>query len=510
VRRLDAWLGGPLDSLPMTLPTRRDFIKASLAAAATGAILPGAAGCEGRAAGGSRPNLLLVFPDQMRGQALGFLGEDPVITPKLDRFAGESVVFTQAVSNYPVCSPYRGMMLTGLYPHSNGVLANCNTNGAEHGYELPTDARCWSDVLHDNGYALGYIGKWHLDSPHKPFVDTANNTEEFAWNEWTPPERRHGFDFWYAYGTYDNHDHPEYWATGAPRSERTRIDQWSPEHEADMAIRFIRNADGEYRDPGKPWALVVSMNPPHMPYQRVPERYLEMYGDATPEELINRPNVNLEGNTSGAQLARRHIKNYFAQTTGVDDQFGRILSTLREEGLDEDTIVVFTSDHGNCLGCHDEVSKNVHYEESMRIPFLIRWSGKIEPRHDDLLLSTPDIFPTLLELMALAGEIPQEVEGRSRASLLLDGDGPRPTSQLYIKIPYGEPALGHRGVRTHRYTLSVEKTADGKVSYILHDNVEDPFQLENIADERGELVKELMETELIPWLEKTRDPWLGS
>ncbi|MGD2122637.1 MAG: sulfatase, partial [Gemmatimonadota bacterium] len=432
---------------------RRNFIKTSLAAATTGAILPALSGCSGMGGRSRSPNLLFVFPDQMRGQALGFMGEDPVITPNLDRFAAEGVVFTEAVSNYPVCSPYRAMMLTGQYPHSNGVLANCNTNGAEHGYELAADARCWSDVLHDCGYSLGYIGKWHLDSPHRPYVDTSNNTDDFAWNEWTPPERRHGFDFWYAYGTYDNHDHPEYWTTSATRSQRTRVDQWGPEHEADKAIEFIRNEGGGFRDPEKPWALVVSMNPPHMPYQRVPERYLEMYGDAESEDLINRANVNLEEDTSGAQLARRHMKNYLAQVTGVDDQFGRILAELRASGLEEDTIVVFTSDHGNCLGSHDEVSKNVHYEESMRVPFIIRWTGTIEPRQDDLLLSSPDIHPTLLELMGLAEELPPEVEGRSRASILLRGDGERPTSQLYLWVPYGEPALGRRGVRTHRHTL---------------------------------------------------------
>jgi len=446
----------------------------------------------------------------MRAQALGFMNEDPVLTPNLDRLAAEGLAFTQAVSNYPLCSPYRAMMLTGLYPHSNGVLANCNTNGAEHGYELSTQARCWSDVLHENGYSLGYIGKWHLDSPRPPYVDTANNSVDFAWNEWTPPERRHGFGFWHAYGTYDNHDHPEYWTTEASRDQRTRVDQWGPEHEADMAIRFIRNEDGGFRDPSRPWALVVSMNPPHMPYELVPERYLERYGDAPPEDLVNRPNVRLAEDTPGSRLARRQMKNYLAQVTGVDDQFGRVLSVLREEGLDEDTIVVFTSDHGNCLGSHEEVSKNVHYEESMRVPFLVRWTGKIDPRRDDLLLSTPDIFPTLLELMGLGPQIPLEVQGTSRASVLLYGSGDRPASQLYIKVPYGKPALGHRGVRTHRYTLSIEKGEEGVLSTTLHDNADDPYQLENIADARPELVRELMERELVPWLERTGDPWLES
>jgi arylsulfatase A-like enzyme len=491
----------------MTPPTRRDFLKASLGAAAAGPLLAGLAGCDRHQATAPTPNLLVVFPDQMRAQALGFMEEDPAITPNLDRFATQSAVLTQAVSNYPLCSPYRAMMLTGLYPHANGVLGNCNTNGAEYGYELAADARCWSDVLKDQGYSLGYIGKWHLDSPHRPYVDTSNNTEDFAWNEWTPPDRRHGFDFWYAYGTYDNHDHPEYWTTAAPRSQRTRVDQWGPEHEADMAIRFLRNEGGEYRNPEGPWALVVAMNPPHMPYDRVPDRYLAMYGDATPEELINRANVNLNGDTSGGRLARQHMKNYLAQVTGVDHQFGRILAALDEEGLEGNTIVLFTSDHGNCLGSHEEVSKNVHYEESMRVPFLLRWPGKIEPRMDDLLLSTPDICPTLLELMNLEEAMPPGVEGASHAGLLLHGDGPRPTSQLYLHIPYGQPALGRRGVRTHRYTLSVERSADGTRSQILHDNIEDPFQLRNIAGERPEMVRELTESELEPWLARTQDPW---
>jgi arylsulfatase A-like enzyme len=97
----------------------------------------------------------------------------------------------------------RAMFMTGQYPHANGVLGNCNSRTAPHGYELSQSARTWSDVLADNGYSLGYIGKWHLGSPFEPYVKSSNNTEEMAWNEWCPPERRHGFDFWYAYGTYD-------------------------------------------------------------------------------------------------------------------------------------------------------------------------------------------------------------------------------------------------------------------------------------------------------------------
>ena len=96
---------------------------------------------------------------------MGFLGEEPVVTPNLDRLAQQAIVFTQAASNYPVCSPYRAMLMTGQYPHRNGVISNCLSRTAPYGVELKTDAECWSDVLKASGYSLGYIGKWHLEAP---------------------------------------------------------------------------------------------------------------------------------------------------------------------------------------------------------------------------------------------------------------------------------------------------------------------------------------------------------
>ena len=350
------------------------------------------------------PNLVFVFPDQMRAHALGFLNEDPVLTPNLDRFAGESIVFSHAVSNYPVCSPYRAMLMTGKYPHSNGVLSNCNSESAPFGYELRKTERCWSDILNKRGYSLGYIGKWHLDSPYEPYVKCYNNTEEMAWNEWCSPDRRHGFDFWYAYGTYDQHLNPMYWAKVAPREEAFTVNRWGPEHESDQAIGYIKNKNGRYRKPEKPFALVVSMNPPHMPYAQVPDKYVELYRDKKVEEFCNRDNIPASG-TRWGNYYRKHIRNYLAMVTGVDEQFGRILRALHDEGLDDNTIVVFTSDHGNCLGIHDQVSKNNHYEESMRIPLMIRLSGRIKPRQDDLLISVPDMYPTLLELMGFTIDI---------------------------------------------------------------------------------------------------------
>ena len=467
-----------------------------------------------------RPNLVVVFPDQMRGQALGFLGEEPVQTPNLDGFAAQSFVLPQAVSNMPVCSPFRAMLMTGKYPQSNRVTGNCCTkyHRVEQDCELQKSDRCWPDVLSDAGDSLGYIGKWHLDMPREPYVDCANNhsvcfdrtlheNRRVAWNEWCPPDRRHGFDFWYSYGTYDYHLTPLYWANETPRETPLRPKQWGPEHEADRAIEYLRNTDGKNRKEGAPFALVVSMNPPHMPYNAYPKHYLEAYADTPVEKLLPRANVDKTGESKMGKYALNNTKNYFAMITGVDDQFGRILAALREEGLAENTIVVFTSDHGNCVGIHGQISKNNHYEESVRVPFLVRWPGKIPPRRDDLLLSTPDLYPTLLGLMGFADAVPEVVEGIDHSKLFCTGEGARPTSQLYRKGTYGDPRFGQRGVRTHRYTLMIEKREGKPDRVFLHDNVSDPDQLKNIAAENPERVEQLVRDELLPWLEKTGDPW---
>ena len=483
-------------------------------------IAMGLAGCGHQTDPGldSRPNLVFVFPDQMRSHTLGFMGKEPVLTPNLDDFANESVVLTHAISNAPVCSPYRAMLFSGKYPVSNGVLTNVTSYAGEYGIQLKEEEKCWSDVLRENGYSLGYIGKWHLDAPHEPYIDCKNNRGEMKWNEWCPPERRHGFDFWYAYGTYDHHMRPMYWSASAARDSFHYVDQWGPEHEADMAIKFINNEGGAYRDNDKPFALVVSMNPPHMPYNQLPDRYVKMYDslEGSIDTLFNQPSVMDTSNRWG-KYYRRHIKNQLAMVTGIDEQFGRILSALDKKGLEKNTIVVFTSDHGDCLGKHEMISKTNPYEESVSIPFLIRWTGKILPRYDDLLLSVPDVYPTLLELMGLSGEIPEDIEGTSYAEAILGKVTERPSSQLYFIVrrssskntsEFYDVELGDRGIRTHQYTLVIDKYAKDSSNVWLWDRKSDPYQMRNIAEERPELLETLIEKELKPWLIKTNDPWL--
>lgn len=444
-----------------------------------------------------RPNILYVFPDEMRQQAICFMKQDPVITPHLDRFASEGLVFTHAVSNAPVCSPYRAMLFTGKYPVRNQVLQNCTRqnvkygHGPEYGNYLHEKERCVSDVLHAAGYSLGYIGKLHLDTPNLPPNLAPDNCGKDGnpMDAYTPPgPRRHGFDFWYSYGCSDDHLHPHYWVNNAKLDELLYINEWSVKHETDIAIDFIRNRDGKQRATDKPFALFVAHNPPHMPFNLVPEKYREYYKDKSWDELLARPNVDLSGWTEEQKnrIKTDFVRNYFSAITGIDENFGRLLACLKEEGLDKDTIVIFTSDHGEMMGSHGRMYKDIWYDEAFLVPFIIRWPEHIKPGKDDLLLSVPDIMPTLLGLAGLGRSIPAGVEGADYSDLLLGKETvARPDSAFYFQH-------ARQGVRTHRYTFAIDNRAEFREEILhLYDNENDPYQLNNICLEEPGIVKEL-------------------
>jgi len=483
--------------------SRRDFLKRTSAFSAAAAFYSAASLPAETVKDTSRPNLVFMFPDQFRRQAIGFMKEDPVITPRLDEFASRSLVLTDAVSSYPVCSPFRAQLFTGKYPVSNGVTTNCNSG---KDVMLKKNQRCLSDILHDRGYSLGYLGKWHLDKPHEPFVGRRRGRPGgpgggIVWDEFVPPERRHGFTFWHAYNCRDQHLNPRYWTTGAGRNEPTYFNEWSTKHEADVAIEFIRNPQGKYRDPNKPFAVFIAPNPPHTPFDQVPKKYVDMYKGKTYKDLLNRPNVDL--NNPHPQ-AKKHVKNYFAAVTGTDEQFGRILDALKQQQLEDNTIVIFAADHGEMMGSQNRMHKGVPYEESIGIPFIIRWPSKIPARHDNLLLNPPDIMPSLLGLMGLAQSIPDDVEGIDYSEIMLGRPGKRPTSAPYLNCA-GQRG-GNRGLRTHRYTYAINRLKDGKNEVLLFDNKKDPYQLNNIAESSPEVVRRLT-GELNQWLRKTKDSW---
>lgn len=444
------------------------------------------------------PNVIYVFPDQYRNSSLGFWSDpefaarvnwcgDPVSTPNLDRFAREAAVLSEAVSNCPLSSPHRGMLLSGMYPERSGVVLNCMSERPES--SLRVEAECIGDVFSAAGYDCAYIGKLHVDfptrnNPQHPGAYVSDAVPE--WDAYTPPERRHGFNYWYSYGTYDVHKHPHYWDTEGRRHE---VDEWSPRHEITKAIEYVENRDAQ-RDSGKPFFLMLGINPPHSPYASTEDCDLEgyeLYRDKSLTELLVRPNADT---TMAKAAAARY---YFANVSGIDREFGRLLKALDRAGLTDHTIVVFASDHGETMTSHSTTDpKNSIWRESLNVPFLVRYPGRVPHRVDDLLLSTPDIMPTLLGLAGLADRIPESVEGRDFSAILRqDAEQPeRPRSALYLRNLDGErDAEGlvrgffpeARGVKTATHTLELCIDRDGSLKRtLLYDDVQDPYQLRNL------------------------------
>ena len=422
-----------------------------------------------------QPNVIYVFPDQLRNCALEFWGQegfrdnvnfrnDPTHTPRLNDFAREAVVLSSAQSNCPLSSPHRGSLLTGMYPNRSGVPLNCNSDRPIS--SLREDAQCVSDVFSRAGYDCAYFGKLHADFPTPD--DPANpghyvEEQDPVWDTYTPPERRHGFNYWYSYGTFDEHKNPHYWDTEGKRHDPR---EWSPLHEAARVVSYLKN-EGNVRDTSKPFFIMVGMNPPHSPYRSLDdcmEQDYNLYKDRPLDSLLVRPNADRSQRTTDP--------------------------------------------------------KNSPYAESMNVPFLVRYPGKLTPRVDDLLLSSPDIMPTLLGMAGLADSIPSEVQGRNYAPLFFDPQAQveRPTGALYIQNVDGDKdAQGKvtsyfpssRGIKTARYTLAlyIDRKEHKLVKSLLFDDQEDPYQQHNLPLEKHpEVVKELC-AQMAAQLKAIGDPW---
>ncbi len=453
-----------------------------------------------------KPNLVFIFADQFRRASLGFLDEDPVVTPNIDELAEKGVFFSRAVANHPLCSPYRAMLLTGKYPLSNGVIANCQSSRTEYGNYLKNEEITFSDVLTQNGYSAGYVGKWHLDGPKA----TAPG-EKVVWDSWCPPSQRHGFTFWYAYGTHNRHNNPYYWTTNAKENEIVDVQQWSPEHEAAIIIEYLKNENNQ-RESNKPFAMFWSINPPHTPFSQVPEKYKKQYAGKDYKTLLNRPNVEFTNNVElkrgdrGVDKRLNEAPDYFASVNGVDEQIGRVIQQLKEMGLYENTIIVFSSDHGEMLGSQGLMHKNVWFREAFEIPFVVHYPKKIKPKTDDLLISVPDYMPTILGLMGLGDKVPAEVEGADFSNVFFNKPVNKPNKQLYFGSEPSNPSSGTRGFRNMDYTFAVVKDNNGNKFYYLYNDKKDPYQMTNLWGKNSKLDKK-MEEELQNLLKSMNDPW---
>ena len=408
----------------------------------------------------TRPNVVFVFGDQWRAQATGYSGNPNVRTPNLDALARESVNFTHAVAGSPVCSPYRASLMTGQHPLTHGVFVN--------DVYLRPDAVSLADAFAQAGYDTAYVGKWHVDGHGR--------------SNYIPPERRQGFEYWKVLECTHQYNHSPYYAGDS--DEKLYWEGYDACAQTRDAQNYIRNQSKE-----RPFLLVLSWGPPHAPYGTAPEEYRALY---SPEEIVLRPNVP----DASAEKAREDLAGYYAHCSALDACLGDLQQALREEGIEENTLLVFTSDHGDMLGSQGQEKKQRPWEESIRVPFLLRYPALLgrQPRELGALTDAPDLMPTLLGLCGLP--VPETVEGLDFSGYIQGGEDPTDGSVVITcPHPFGQwtpqkhNGREYRGLRTRRYTYV--RSLEGP--WLLYDNEEDPYQLSNLVDkpEYAQLQKEL-------------------
>ncbi len=386
----------------------------------------------------SRPeyNLVFVFADQMRAEATGYSGNRAVISPNLDKLAAEGLEFVNCISGMPVCTPWRASMLTGQYPLRHGLFIN--------DLRLPTDRPTFGTVLKEAGYRTGYIGKWHLDGNER--------------SAYTPPgPRRQGFDFWAVANCDHNYMQSHYYSGDS--TEKKHWNGYDARAQTDVALDFLKRSGAD------PFALFLSWGPPHNPYDQVPKEFLDLYPPDVPVRP-NCPNPN-----------RDELRGYYAHVTALDEQIGRLVRGLTENGQLEKTIFVFTSDHGDMLRSHGVQRKQHPWEESINVPFVIRAPKQFtKGSRVNTLLNVWDLMPTLLSLLGVP--VPSTVDGLDLSAAVLNRDFVGPDATLAAAIaPFAEyRGLPWRTLRTHRHTYA--RNLDGP--WLLYDNERDPYQLTNL------------------------------
>jgi len=415
------------------------------------------------------PNLLFVFVDQWRAQALGHMGDPNVKTPNLDGLASEGAIFTNAYSTYPLCSPCRASIITGRWPHANGVIRN--------GILLPDEEVSIAEVLRDMGYRTGYVGKWHLDGKGKGIPGQKGHSTPGGY---VPPGwRRQGFEFWAGFNLGHFYWDSHYWRDSPEALDMTGT--YEPDYQTDLALQFLEKS----HEADRPFYLFVSWGPPHGPHVP-PEEYAALYD---PEGIELRPNVPEEK----VRRAQAESQKYYGMCTNLDDNLKRLMDKLKELGIEDNTVVCFTTDHGDMLGSHGFYKKNRPLDEASHVPLIIRYPRAIQKKEIDSLVSSADIMPTLLSLCG--APIPGGVQGIDLTGLIDGSGGGHPQNSVYMEGWIGKTTEDERGppdwraVRKDEYMLTIN-VGDGTTRY-LFDMGADPYQMNNLAGQGLPLEEEL-------------------
>ncbi len=478
------------------------------------------------------PNLLFIFTDEQRYDTMAAYGNHRIETPNLNRLAAESVVFERAYVTQPVCTPSRSSIMTGLYPHTNGCI--------ENNVPLPGEIPCLPEMIALGTYATAYHGKWHLGD------------EIFG---------QHGFHEWRS--IEDGYD--PYYSAGRDREARSTYHQWliengfeprrgptfsrgeaarlpeaygKPAYLAQEASRYIRERQHE------PFVLYVNFLEPHMPFFGPRDDQYDPAEVTPPPNFEARPGEDQPLKTrlferfyyqrghSGLPLQteadwRRMIANYWGLNSLVDTHVGTILDTLADCGLDDHTIVVYTSDHGDMMGSHHLLAKCVAFEEAVRVPLLVRLPGQRRAARVEAPVSQIDLVPTLLDLMGQP--VPEGLEGASLRPQL-EGHGEAAPGDVFIEwnghnnglgdvigrvsipAPLNEMATREEIIAAITDPVRTVITPDGwkfncspRGEHELYNLNEDRFETQNLAGPaRASLMRSLADR-IRNWQERTGD-----
>ncbi len=430
----------------------------------------------------NRPNVIICICDQLRAFEVGCYGNSVIRTPNIDRLARDGVRFEHAVSTDPVCMPARSSLISGQYARTcTGALGNVSVPD-EQGRPIvaswpPQDRVHLPDAtvaeqFKAAGYDTALIGKWHIHSA---------------------PEIV-GFDYTLHPRVNHRHTGQDFVRDGGRPQV---VDGFSVDYEIENVLSYLA------ADRDNPFFLYYSISPPHMPLADAPEKYLTMYD---PDEVPLRPNVYMDGQMAYDEhwfkvylwdflyysqklphtldlpddFDLRHLTAlYYGLTTWVDDMVGCMMEGLRAGGLLDNTVVVFTSDHGDNLGCHHRFNKGLLIEESIRVPMIFHapwlWDTAVNSSQVAQLI---DIMPTVLD--ASSCPVPEHVQGRNLSPVLT---GER--KQLDENWGFIETSGGEIGVRTPTHLLG-RRVLGGKGSTeqevtSFFDLRSDPYETNNLA-----------------------------
>lgn len=405
-------------------------------------------------------NVLFVFADQWRSQAFGYSGNLDVKTPHIDEFAQRSINVPNAISTCPVCSPYRASLLTGTYPLNNGVF----TNDVMLNPSLPG----LGNVYKESGYQTAYIGKWHVHGNGR--------------SAYIPPEHRFGFDYWKVLECTHSYFNSKYYANDD--KDPSTWEGYDADAQTNDLIDFLENT----KDPQKPFFAVLSWGPPHAPppfehlspYDQFPTDLKELYN---PNSLEIRQNVPKEILDS----TRKLLAGYYTHCTALDRNFGKILDCLNRSGHMEDTIIIFTSDHGDMIGSQGIYKKQSPFIEAINVPFLVHIPRVAPQIKEELVIGPEDIMPTLLSLCGI--DIPETVDGVDCSEMLIGNRIEMKKEELFaLYVACGQwrkdedggvhdiTGREYRGIKTARYTYA----RDRNQPWLLFDEKQDPFQQKNL------------------------------